>query len=363
MSDNLKKEYKHKDKISRYKEILLKKTGKNSRRTDRPNMYYPIYYNPQRKFFSLENGDDIIEILPIIENEDGRWRWGKETFLENKDTELVAKKIRKTWNVYTKMRDIVNNKIRTIKPKTLWLDPKYDTGNGNRTLENVLGKVEFPNPKPLEQIKDIIRVGCPNYCIVLDFFAGSGTTGQAVLELNKEDGGSRQFILCTNNENNIAEKITYQRLKTVITGVRPDNTKYSDGIPGNLRYFKTDFVNEEQSIDATRDKLTAKAEEMICIRENSFHLVETAKKYEFFANDSKFVAIIYDGFAMTDIWSEIERLNIEKLLVKLYIFSYSSDTSVFTDLIPSTSTIKWQSEPIPERILQTYRKLFKPGRH
>ena len=90
----------------------------------------------------------------------------------------------------------------------------------------------------------------PNkHAIILDFFAGSGTTGQAVLELNKSDGGKRQFILCTNNENQIAEEVTYPRIKTVITGIRPDGSKYSDGIPANVRYFKTDFVSKNKTND------------------------------------------------------------------------------------------------------------------
>ena len=80
---------------------------------------------------------------------------------------------------------------------------------------------------------------------VLDFFAGSGITGQAVLELNKEDGGNRKFILCTNNENNICEEITYQRIKTVITGRRSDGSKYSNKIVSNLKYYKTSFISNE----------------------------------------------------------------------------------------------------------------------
>lgn len=88
--------------------------------------------------------------------------------------------------------------------------------------------------------------------VVLDFFAGSGTTAQAVLELNNEDNGRRKFILCTNNESDICSDITYPRVETVITGTRPDGSKYSDGIPANLKYYRTDFVskNEEYLSDA-----------------------------------------------------------------------------------------------------------------
>ena len=93
-------------------------------------------------------------------------------------------------------------------------------------------------------IKDFLQLSTFNsqFSTVLDFFAGSGTTGHAVLKLNAEDGGHRKFILCTNNENNICRDITYQRLKTAITGKRKDKSKYSDGLPGSLKYFKTDFI-------------------------------------------------------------------------------------------------------------------------
>ena len=80
---------------------------------------------------------------------------------------------------------------------------------------------------------------------VLDFFAGSGTTAQAVLELNRRDGGSRRFILCTNNENGICRDITYQRVRTVITGKREDGSVYSQGIPAKVRYF-TVFSKKEK---------------------------------------------------------------------------------------------------------------------
>ena len=93
--------------------------------------------------------------------------------------------------------------------------------------------------------------------MILDFFAGSGTTGQACLELNKSDKGNRKFILCTNNEGDICENVTYPGLQTVITGMRLDGSKYSDGISANLKYYHTDFVsrNEEYLSDALLDHI------------------------------------------------------------------------------------------------------------
>lgn len=133
---------------------------------------------------------------------------------------------------------------------------------GSNELSNIITQNIFSYPKPVSLIKYLLSLYY-NYDLkqhnnnftVLDFFAGSGTTGQAVMELNKEDGGHRKFILCTNNENNICTGVTYPRLKTVITGIRPDGTKYSDGLPANLYYFKTDFIEDQANTEQARYSL------------------------------------------------------------------------------------------------------------
>lgn len=189
-------EFKLQDEISRYKEVGLQKTGKNSRRIDRPNMYYPIYYMPETAAFSLENSEGSVEIFPtLINGVEGCWRWGKENFLKNKDTELTARNVRGVWRIYVKMRDIIDGELRTVRPKSVWIDPKYDTAGGSRTVKELFGGNNyFDNPKPVAFIRDILTIGSRKDSIVLDFFAGSGTTSQAVLEQNALDGGNRRFI-------------------------------------------------------------------------------------------------------------------------------------------------------------------------
>lgn len=92
----------------------------------------------------------------------------------------------------------------------------------------------FDNPKPIELILRAIVVGnAGKVSTILDFFAGSGTTGHAVMKLNAEDGGKRRFILVTNNENGICEKVTYERLKRVM-----EKEKYA----ARLKYFKIGYV-------------------------------------------------------------------------------------------------------------------------
>ncbi len=123
----------------------------------------------------------------------------------------------------------------------------------------------FNYPKPSKLIKKLICSSRLKNAIVLDFFAGSGTTAQAVIELNREDNGNRKFILCTNNENGICEDITYQRIKTVITGKRKDATEYSDGIPANLKYYKTDFIDKTSDDEdySVSDELLKHIAEMV----------------------------------------------------------------------------------------------------
>jgi adenine-specific DNA-methyltransferase len=115
------------------------------------------------------------------------------------------------------------------------------------TKTNDKGKTvpKFDNPKPHELIEHLVKICNDSNCItILDFFAGSGTTGHAVMKLNVEDkkDGHRKFILCTNNENNICRDVTYERLKTVITGKRKDGSNYNEHYNASLKYYKIDFV-------------------------------------------------------------------------------------------------------------------------
>ena len=128
---------------------------------------------------------------------------------------------------------------------------------GSNDLSRLVDQNIFSYPKPTSLIKYLLNLYYDfknnlhkSEFTVLDFFAGSGTTGQAVLELNKEDGGNRHFILCTNNENNICEDVTYERLKTVITGKRKDGSIYRENpYEDNLTYLKVNFVGKKDDVD------------------------------------------------------------------------------------------------------------------
>ena len=120
------------------------------------------------------------------------------------------------------------------------------TEDSSKDINSIFNRRAFDFPKPVALIRFLISQVQNKNAIVLDFFAGSGTTAQAVMELNKADGGHRQFIICTNNENEICETITYPRIKTVITGKRVDGSNYSEGISANLKYYRTDFVSKDE---------------------------------------------------------------------------------------------------------------------
>lgn len=131
-----------------------------------------------------------------------------------------------------------------ITPKSLWDDCGTAT-EGTKELLSIFGSKVFDTPKPINFVKKILNLAGDDNSIVLDFFAGSGTTAHAVLELNKEDEGNRKIILCTNNDADICSGVTYPRIKTVITGKRTDGSSYSDGISTNFKYYKTDFIPKD----------------------------------------------------------------------------------------------------------------------
>ena len=180
--------------------------------------------------------------------------------------------------------------------------------------------------------------------------AGSGTTGHAVLQLNKEDGGNRQFILCTNNENGIAERVTYPRIKGVIDGYAN-----VDGIPANLRYFKTALVSKQQTDDQTRIELVARSTDMICLREDAFEKVIDTKLFKVFGNADHYAAIVFEAEAIVLLKDALAKLKDGKP-VHIYVFSLSNDTyeSDFADL-----EREHELRPIPESILEVYRRIHK----
>ena len=137
----------------------------------------------------------------------------------------------------------------------------------NGAMKNLTkeGNVEFGNgKKPIDLLKRIISLYPDDDITVLDFFAGSGSTGHAVISQNIEDGGHRRFILCTNNQNNICREKTYVRLSNIIKGYTVDNRKVFNSMPASLKYFKVDYVPiSEQVYYEYADELLAHVRELV----------------------------------------------------------------------------------------------------
>jgi len=157
----------------------------------RPNLYYPIYFNPATKEISLEKRENFVEILPIDSQGNKRvWRWGKERFLSNIDKILVEENNGK-YNIF-----VLEEEKEFVKPKTFWNKPSYASSNGTKSLKDLFAdRYYFDFPKSVSLVKDFIFIQSDRESIILDFFAGSGTTAHAVMKLNKEDNGKRRFIL------------------------------------------------------------------------------------------------------------------------------------------------------------------------
>ena len=211
-NSEIEKKYPLKDKIGRYRLMPLRRTGDGSLREDRPHLYFPVYYNPISGEVSVEERKGFVKILPIDpEGIERRWRWSKEKIMKSWKTELVIKKVKDNYQIFTKDRYFED---KGVKPKSFWFKPEYSGATGTKVVKELLGEKAFSYPKSVYLVKDTIEISTDKDDIVLDFFAGSGTTAQAVLELNKEDGGNRQFILCEQLE--YVDTVTIPRVKKVI---------------------------------------------------------------------------------------------------------------------------------------------------
>ncbi len=238
-----------------------------------------------------------------------------------------------------------------LTPKSIW-DDVGTTTNGTQELEDILGGKKFNNPKPVSLIRRIVELSTSKNGTVLDFMAGSGTTGHAVLELNKEDGGNRRFILCTNNENNICSDVCYPRVTKIIKGYKSAKGEKVSGLGGNLKYYKTDFVEAGPS-DKNKRKLVNESTEMLCIKEAAFDLVKESVDFKIFKNADRHLGIIFHEDAIDDYKKAIKKIDGH---FNTYVFSMTDDphTAAFADIKQKVTLCA-----IPEVILKVYREVFK----
>lgn len=338
------------DEIGYFKKgAPLRATGTEASREDRPYMFYPLIiknniistieedefvkiYNKETNSFDdayienltntyLNKGFEVVW-PKIDENNYGRWRWGFSR--ENKNRLKVDGIINRSGNYitfYKKQRPSIGE-IPSKKPKSLFYKPEYSSGNGTSQLKSILGGKFFDNPKPRDLIIDFLRIGVKRHGIVLDFFAGSGTTLDAILHLNEFEKTNIQGIVVTNNENEIAEKVTYKRIKELMTN--PENGNFTNS---NLRYFKTSFIDREPSL-ANKRQLTLLATELLCIKEDCYKEItsELASKnwHKLFTGaNSHYVYIIYDDAFIEEAVELLKAFITQnpEAQIKVYVFS------------------------------------------
>jgi len=323
--------------------------GSASLRINNPSAWYPVYVSKNCKIISLEKKPGMIIVYPITKKgEERTWNTSRETFRTNlEDGKIIAQNENGRISILRKYHE-----KQSIK--THWVKPQYNaTRYGTQLLQDILGPNAFDYPKSLYAVEDILKITTKLDSSVLDFFAGSGTTGHAVLELNKADHGDRKFILCTNNENNIAVGVCYPRIKKVIEGYKNLKGEKIDGLGSNLKYFQTAFVDYNEPTDKNKIKLTEQATEMLCVKEETFEKILSQKNFKIFKNNNHYTGIIFDQAAIINFKKAIKDI---KGKFSVYIFSLGDET--FDDEFEDVKQ-EIQLSPIPEAILKVYRRIFK----
>ena len=227
------------DEIGYYREgSELLKRGEGGHRDDRPNMYFPVFIDTNGLVSLTRRSPNDVELLPIhSDGMEGRWMWSRKRFANNITEIIVKPRSNSSFSLVTKMRPNIGDTLAK-KPRSLWYKPEYSTPSGTNTLKAIFnGQRVFDFPKAVPFVGDLLRfanVG-PN-AIVLDSFAGSGTTAHAVLALNKEDGGNRKFILIECED--YADTITAERVRRVINGVDTARDEaLQQGFGGSFTYY------------------------------------------------------------------------------------------------------------------------------
>jgi hypothetical protein len=222
-------------------------------------------------------------------------------------------------------------------------------------FRDMMGDGVFDFPKDHEIIGYFIKALTPQEAVILDFFAGSGTTGHSVLELNK-NGSKRQFILSTNNEGGICTDICHPRLKKVVKGYKgvKSGTVFK-GLPGNLKYFRTAFVKLTRNKDQMAVDITRSCTEMLCLKEGIYALRKEAPDWKLFEQGTRYMGVYYNftSESLSHLRDEMNKLTGDKVLYCFTVDPEGLDPAEFR---------KWKDvrlEPIPQKILDVYKRIFE----
>lgn len=311
------------------------------------------------------SGELIVKLLEDVDIKDGiitspftiegRFRWSQKTV----DEEISSGSIFTASNTF-RINVARHNQADKFKSPSSLLTPDDGIGTNEDATEELreifsnIEKLPFDYPKPVSLIKYLISSttrGKDN-AVILDFFAGSGTTGHAVMNLNNEEDTKKQFIICTNNEDNIMKEVCYPRIKKVIEG-------YSDKEPtyDSIKFYRADFVGKNnilRSTDKDKVELAYNAGELLAIAENTLNKVKSDDHYQIFSDGNRFTAIYfreemdkYDQFI-----EEVQGLKSDEITV--YVFSWEADETIYEFEDMNNVRVK----TIPQPIVEIYKQIY-----
>lgn len=237
------------------------------------------------------------------------------------------------------------------------------TDFAQKEIKAIFGDKKFDTPKPSTLVKRIMQIASNKDSVVLDFFAGSGTTLHAAMLLNEEDGGHRQCILVTNNENQICENVTYERNRRVINGYPDPKGQMVMGLHcNNLRYYRTEFVSNERT-RKNKLRLVRLAVDLLCVKEDiynekdSFFSIENINKEDFryFEENGKKMLVIFNEDIIADIVDVISGAQYEG---QIKIYGFSPDNDLYSDEFSEVSD-RVKLCALPSAIYNAYRNIIK----
>ena len=402
----------------------LRQWGSESMRDD-PNVpgkkgFYPIYIKDNKVIKAgeplpdgakepapneeAENG--MIKVWPIDKNNVARkWAIGRNSVKERNQKGLLIVTKNSKSNLYE-----IKHAPETTPVKSLWYDKKYDANVfGTKLLTQVLGKkIEDMYPKSIYTLEECIKITLKDKkeAKVLDFFAGSGTTGHAVLNINKLDNGIRSFVMCTNNEDKIAEEVCYPRTKNVIKGykfkgtikkelftkdldykdfennekllkeinnlIKSNEKKYdkikkiiennclriigekkvekkTDPIEANLKYFKIDEDNFISKTNNDLKNIFKEIKDIILFKNETYDEVKTCKDFEIYENDKNTSSLLFNHLETKKLIDEIRKI---KKAHKIYIFSVGERD--FSNEFKSLNGSDYEIKNMPNEFIKTY---------
>lgn len=283
------------------------------------------------------------------------WRWPYDTFQAYNNAGQVE------WGVDHSTQPHIKKRLETSTEYLRTLIYEDNRGTTKALSDMFNGAKVFDNPKPVNVLSRIFDFASDKTSCFLDFFAGSGTTLHATMQLNAEDGGHRKCILVTNNENRICEEVTYERNKRVINGYTTPKGEEVPGLTANtLRYYKTDFIGRDRTSRNMRQLVYA-ATDMLCIKEDIYREVKTfgslklkASVSRYFEENDRHMLVIYNELAVPAFAEEISKMNIGgKVLI--YVFApgnYAYDDE-FVDVLDKVVLCA-----LPAAIYNAYQKVL-----